>query len=926
MSDISKKTILLVEDDSNTAEIISALLRKNRFDVLTAASGEEAIRIVSRGQMIHLILMDIILESDMDGIEAAKSILQDHDIPLIFLSGHSDTEILQRTEEIASYGYVLKHSGHSILIASIKMALNLYEARQKVRKQEHELKEIAWFKNLVFEAISDGVIMIDENGIILFVNKMIETIFGYNSSELIGRNLIMLMPEYLRATHSDSLAEYIRSGQRHLPSWSAVHIPGMHKEGFEISLEISLGENTFQGRRVFCGIIKDITERRQAEEYLNDQYSILRSIMESVDAAIFSLDRGFHYTSFNMNHACMMKAIYGADIGFGRNILEYMTNEEDRNKAKKNIERALCGERFTLEEYSGDELYSRQYFEISYNPIKTQLGKLLGVVVFAKDITERKNKDDELQSLAMELDRRVTERTAEVHDLYNNAPCGYHSLDADGLIVRMNDTALNWLGYTREEIVGKKTFDQIICNPKVFIDNFSDFKQRGWVKDLEFKMVRKDGSVFPALLNATAITDSEGRYLMSRSILFDITEFKKIEQKLRESEERFRVAIKNSPLMVFMQDKNLRYTWAYNQHPAFSSEDIIGKTDDELMPESAANINRIKRMVLKTGQGIRQEVLVSIKGKQFFHDLTVEPLIDANEQIVGVVSASMNITTHKMLEEKLRQRSEELGIANVALEKAARLKDEFLASMSHELRTPLTGVISLSEALLEEVYGELNEKQRKTIRTIESSGQHLLDLITDILDLSKIEAGQMALQIEKTSVSDICQSALQLIKGIANKKHHHVSFSMNPVSASIDADPRRLKQMLVNLLSNSVKFTPEGGQIGLEVIGDEAAEVMRFAVSDTGIGIAPEMFPMLFKPFVQLDSRLSRQYSGTGLGLSLVQRMAELHGGSVDLESKVGRGTCFTIRLPWKTSAQPEDSDDSDSDGIVSGQAISEEN
>jgi signal transduction histidine kinase/ActR/RegA family two-component response regulator len=273
-----------------------------------------------------------------------------------------------------------------------------------------------------------------------------------------------------------------------------------------------------------------------------------------------------------------------------------------------------------------------------------------------------------------------------------------------------------------------------------------------------------------------------------------------------------------------------------------------------------------------------------------------------------------DITERKQADEMLRRQSEEIKLANAALEKAARHKDEFLASMSHELRTPLTGVLSLSEALLEQVYGALNEKQLRILHRIEESGQHLLDLINDILDLSKVESGQMELQIGQASVSDICQSALQLTKGMANKKRHTVSFSMNPVSISIDADSRRLKQMLVNLLSNAVKFTPDGGKIGLEVRGNETDHIISFSVTDTGIGIAPEMFSMLFKPFVQLDSSLSRQYAGTGLGLSLIQRMAELHGGSVSLDSELGKGSRFTISLPWTTSIRREREDDTVSD------------
>jgi CheY-like chemotaxis protein len=257
------------------------------------------------------------------------------------------------------------------------------------------------------------------------------------------------------------------------------------------------------------------------------------------------------------------------------------------------------------------------------------------------------------------------------------------------------------------------------------------------------------------------------------------------------------------------------------------------------------------------------------------------------------------------LEQRVDERTAELSDANAALARASRLKDEFLASMSHELRTPLTAVLNLSEALQEQTYGPLNEKQLKSLRTIEESGRHLLGLINDILDLSKVEAGYLHLEIDECSAVAICQSSLQLVKGMAQKKRQNISFVSSPETFQLRVDARRLKQMLVNLLSNAIKFTPEGGLIGLSVEADAIAEVVQFSVWDNGIGIVTEDLPKLFRPFTQLDSGLSRQQTGTGLGLVLVQRMADLHGGSVRVESTSGLGSRFTIILPWITT-QPD--------------------
>lgn len=253
-----------------------------------------------------------------------------------------------------------------------------------------------------------------------------------------------------------------------------------------------------------------------------------------------------------------------------------------------------------------------------------------------------------------------------------------------------------------------------------------------------------------------------------------------------------------------------------------------------------------------------------------------------------------------LLTRRVEERTADLSAANAELARAARLKDEFLASMSHELRTPLNAILGMSEALQEQVYGPLNENQTGSLRSIEESGRHLLSLINDILDVSKIEAGKLELEIAPLSVESVCLASLRLIRQDAQKKRLRVASSFDSSVTTLLADERRLKQMLVNLLSNAVKFTAEGGEIGLEVCGDTEHEVVHFTVRDTGIGIAAKDMARLFRPFVQLDSSLSRQYPGTGLGLSLVYRMAELHGGSVTVESAVGKGSRFTISLPWQ--------------------------
>ncbi|MBD2484347.1 PAS domain S-box protein [Planktothrix sp. FACHB-1365] len=253
----------------------------------------------------------------------------------------------------------------------------------------------------------------------------------------------------------------------------------------------------------------------------------------------------------------------------------------------------------------------------------------------------------------------------------------------------------------------------------------------------------------------------------------------------------------------------------------------------------------------------------------------------------------------KNAEIQLRQTNEQLAIANAQLARASRLKDEFLANMSHELRTPLNSILGMSEVLQEGTFGVLNDKQNQALEMIYRNGKHLLELINDILDLSKIEAGKLGLDCSPVSVNELCQHSLSFVKQQAHQKNIRLSYQIEDVTEALNVDERRIRQVLINLLNNAVKFTPEGGRVRLEVRGDLNEQTVSFSVIDNGIGIGQDDQDQLFEAFVQIDSRLSRRYEGTGLGLVLVKKLVEMHGGTVKIDSQLGQGSCFTVTLPW---------------------------
>lgn len=392
----------------------------------------------------------------------------------------------------------------------------------------------------------------------------------------------------------------------------------------------------------------------------------------------------------------------------------------------------------------------------------------------------------------------------EIEDLYNKAPCGYHSLDADGYYIRINDTELAWLGYERDEVVGKMGFFDMLspASRETFQERFESMKVQGLARDLEFEMVRRDGTILPVLINATAIRDADGNFLSSRSTMNDITDRKRAEEALRMAKE--------------------------------------------------------------------------------------------------------------------------------SAEQATRIKSEFLANMSHELRTPLNAIIGFSEVLKDGMMGEMTAEQQEYITDIFSSGQHLLSLINDILDLSKIEAGRMALDLEPMEIGSALSNSLSIVREKAAAHCIELQLDAPDTLGSALVDTRKTKQIVYNLLSNGVKFTPEGGRVTLrarkasrsDIEGWNAegqaglrmplppsgfTEFLEISVDDTGIGIAAEDAPRLFHAFSQLDSSLSRESEGTGLGLVLVLKLTQLHGGTLALSSQPGQGSRFVVWLPWRKVADVAD-------------------
>jgi PAS domain S-box-containing protein len=498
------------------------------------------------------------------------------------------------------------------------------------------------------------------------------------------------------------------------------------------------------------------------------------------------------------------------------------------------------------------------------------------------------------------------------------------------------------LGYTAAEVMNKITPadisdpQEVIARAKALSVELGTpitpgfealgFKASRGIEDIyELTYIRKDGSRFPAVVSVTALRDAQDAIIGYLLIGTDNTarkqveeERKKLDQRLRDQHFYTRSLIESNIDALMTTDPRGIITDVNKQMEGLTGctrDELIGAPFKNYFTDSAraqAGIDRVLaegmlRNYELTARDRNGELTVVSYNASTFHD--------RDRRLQGVFASARDVTELKAIERALQQK-------NVELEDASRMKSEFLANMSHELRTPLNAIIGFSEVLGDGLLGDLTEKQLRFIGDIFKSGKHLLSLINDILDLSKVEAGKMLLDLGMIEIPSLLGNSLSIVKGQAAVRHVKLDMQLGDGLGSMNADGRKVKQIVYNLLSNAVKFTADGGKVTLRAQRVPAADVgnldgvwpsrvlpfgattfpeyLRLSVTDDGIGIAPQGLEQLFKPFSQVDSGLARQFEGTGLGLAMVKLLTDLHGGAVAVDSGVGEGSRFTVWIPMR--------------------------
>jgi PAS domain S-box-containing protein len=817
----------------------------------------------------------------------------------------------------------------------------------ELRRQETLIK-IGALQDAIFNSANFSSIATDAKGVIQIFNVGAEKMLGYTAAEVMNKitQADISDPQEVIA-RAEALS--LELGTPITPGFEALvfkasrgiediyELTYFRKDGSRFPAVVSVtalrdDQDTIIG---YLLIGTDNTARKQAEEALLKAGALQSAIFNSANFSSIATDAKGVIQIFNV----------GAEKMLGYTAAEVMNKitPADISDPQEVIARAEAlslelgtpitpgFEALVFKASRGiEDIYELTYIRkdgsrfpavVSVTALRDDQDTIIGYLLIGTDNTARKQAEEALLKAG-----------ALQNAIFNSANFSSIATDAKGVIQIFNVGAEKMLGYTAAEVMNKIT-PADISDPQEVITRAKSlsaeldtpitpgfealvFKASRGIEDIyELTYIRKDGSRFPAVVSVTALRDAHGTIIGYLLIGTDNTARKQIEaeqtqlsQRLRDHQFYTRSLFESNIDAIMTTDPSGIITDVNKQMEVLTGctrDELIGApfknyfTDPERAEESIKTVLSEKKVTnyeLTARARDGKEMVVSFNATTFY---------DRDRRLQGVFAAARDITERKRMDQILQENTVELENAWSVAKKNNLAKSDFLANMSHELRTPLNSVIGFSEILQDQVFGPINEKQREYIQNILTSGRHLLSLINDILDLSKVESGKMELDLSTFSLRELLEASLMMLREKAMKGtiDIHLDFCTE-ADWHIEADQRKLKQIMFNLVSNAVKFTPVGGRVAISAVKD--GDFIEIAVADTGIGIRAEDIPRLFKSFTQLESVYTKEFEGTGLGLALTKQLVELHGGRVWVESTFGSGSkfCFTIPLS-QTATKP---------------------
>jgi len=947
--------VLNIEDSEDDSLLVIRELRLSGFNVICErVETAEDLCTALANQIWDVIISDYHLPK-FDASTALQIVRQNHpELPFIVVSGTIGETSAVELMKAGAHDYLMK--GRLTRLAEA-VRREVREAQIRIERQRSKLDLDLAKERLQLAVEGSGIGLWDwavQTGAVI-INERSAEILGYTLEELEQFNIIT----WEQFNHPEDLQKAKAAMQQHFDRQTPVYeceLRKRHKSGVWVWV-LSRGkvvEWDVDGQPLrMTGTNLDISDRKQAELRVKMQNSILeriakgeplpdildalvRATEEQIEGGICSIllfdrDGKLHQGAAPNLPDAFNQAIEGAFMGksagscgaaaFRKELVivaDIATDPLWQDYKELALAHGLrsCWS-FPAIASDGSVLAT---FAVYHRDIHSPQPQELEVIALAANIVkiaiEREQATHTLEQLNRELEDRVERRTkalqkseARLREAQQIAHLGSWELD---VITKK----VTW----SEEIFHIFALDPHSSTPtyEQFMQYFASHEQERFkllhekaIHDrqsftMDAEIVCADGSIGYIFVKTEPIWNAAGEVTRLFGIAMDISDRYAMQEALQRSEELARATLMALPDLVFRVNRQGQYV-DFMVSPQgknlFDPKQLIGKTVYEAFPITTSAIFAERKyaalqQALATQKVQIYEQQIQINNQLRYEEVRVAPC--GHDEVVFFIR---DISDRKQAEAQLQHTNQELA-------RATRLKDEFLANMSHELRTPLNAILGMTEGLQEEVFGKVSDRQLKALQTIESSGTHLLELINDILDVSKIAAGQIELDCAPTSINQLCQTSLAFVKQQALQKRIQINTKIQINLPDLLVDERRIRQVLINLLNNAVKFTLEGGRITLEVSGlhviaslpeptnESVKEYLKIAVIDTGIGIAPENIQKLFKPFVQIDSALNRQYTGTGLGLSLVKQMVELHCGEVGVTSELGVGSCFHIELP----------------------------
>ena len=809
----------------------------------------------------------------------------------------------------------------------------------------------------LFEYAPDGILIADSQSHYLDANPSICKMLGYTRDELVCMHASDIIVQ-TEVQYIQPALDAIKADSDYMREWQL-----KRKDGSVFSAEI-IATTMPDGN--LLGVIRDITVLKEQQREIS-QLSRLYAALTKINRAIIWLptredlfkkvcqilvdEGGFHMAWIGWNDDETNQLIPVASWGEKNNHLKNIKIYSDDSHEESGLTNAafLSGEPYIFNDMLDesitdswrDELVHLGFRASAVFPIqlKDKIGGTLSVytdqAMFFHDkeialLTEATgNISFSLENLEREEKRKEAESIAENESLFSDMmiesmPGILYFYNHEGRFLRWNNNFQTVSGYSNKEIAKMHPLDFFANEEKsALAEKISEVFKHGQAF-IEANLLSKDGTKTPYLFTGRNVNFKGTDCLVGMGI--DISERKNAESKLDESEQKYGELVESANSIILRWNAQGYITFLNSfglQFFGYSFDEIIGQhVIGTIVPSTDSagrDLQNLMQQICLDTKVFEQNVNENIRrnGESVWISWTNKVVLDPHGQVLEILSIGNDITERLTAEKEIRElnatlekrvieRTEELQKALVRAEAADKIKSAFLATMSHELRTPLNSIIGFTGIILQGMAGPLNAEQSKQLGMVRGSAKHLLELINDVLDISKIEAGQLEVSAERFDLVALIDRVVNGLRPAIEKKGLQLYTYISNDLGHINSDRRRLEQILINLINNAIKFTEEGSvTVTAELLNDfkpsfnaPPTPFLKLSIADTGIGIKPEDLDLLFQPFRQIDSGLSRTHDGTGLGLAICRRLLELMGGQIFAVSEWSKGSEFIVLLP----------------------------